>query len=300
MAGNMDPFNMDERVRKYLEAKTKQEPYDPQYVYGKGAIETAGLQGIAGGMAQMGTVHGKTPSVQPYIDSSSKALGGIQALAKEPLMDPQVMQYIMSRTKHPQNPVSKTTQDKLLPQKNAQGNYLKQESGGGITDSGIRGYEPPRAEKEPKPPKTNEANYRTDISMQNAGELKNLIKEHGTVDEGVPGAKMEKLIFELAIDFAKVADPDSVAREGEVAAAKKYMLPIRNLRGFRYTNAQAIELLDNYIQDLQNRKAARDRNTPAPGGALGTTTNSATKKSTLTPEQQKELEERRKRKAGVK
>ncbi len=99
--GKYDPFDMDERVRNYLESKRSMGKDDPQYIYGKGAIETAGLQGIAGGMAQLGTVHGKTPSVQPYIDSSTKALGGIQSLAKEPLIDPQVMEYIKSRTKHP-------------------------------------------------------------------------------------------------------------------------------------------------------------------------------------------------------
>jgi hypothetical protein len=60
-------------------------------------------------MAQLGTVHGKTPSVQPFIDSSTKALGGIQALAKEPLVDPQVMEYLIAKVKHAPGQGNKTT-----------------------------------------------------------------------------------------------------------------------------------------------------------------------------------------------
>lgn len=99
--GNFDPYEMDERVKNYLKTLGVSDKDDPKYLFGKGAIETAGAQGIAGGLAQIGTVHGKTPSVDPFIKSSDKSLQGLQMQAKEPVIDPQVMEYLQTRAKHP-------------------------------------------------------------------------------------------------------------------------------------------------------------------------------------------------------
>lgn len=99
--GNFDPYEMDERVKNYLKTLGVSDRDDPKYLFGKGAIETAGAQGIAGGLAQIGTVHGKTPSVDPFIKSSDKSLQGLQLQAQEPIIDPQVMQYLQTRYKHP-------------------------------------------------------------------------------------------------------------------------------------------------------------------------------------------------------
>jgi hypothetical protein len=269
-------FTMNDVVRKKLMAQMlgNREVDNPYDVYNKASIDSAALSGIAGGMAQLGTVHGKTPDPSPYIQASQRMLDPLKQSAmqieKERNLDPRILAYL---TKN-QPKASATPQTKLLPQRNEQGFYLEQDPTGQVKPSAIKGYNPPKDPKEPKPQKTNEADYRSDLSMQNAAKLKDLIDKHGTASVGVPGALMDKVIFELAIDFAKIADPDSVAREGEVAAAQKYMLPVRNWAGMRYTNDQAKKLVDNYMADLQARKDARVRNTPVtpgktpPGGGM--------------------------------
>ena len=104
-----DPFDMDERVKNYLKSRGQRaDPDSPEYKYGIGAIEQGGLQGIARGMAQMGTVHGKTPSAEPFVESSKQGMVGMEALAKQPAIDPQVMKYILDRTK-PVSTGNKTT-----------------------------------------------------------------------------------------------------------------------------------------------------------------------------------------------
>lgn len=128
------------------------------------------------------------------------------------------------------------------------------------------------AEIELKPEKTpqqqqkseKELAYRYNILKQNAEDLKSLIKKHGTMEVmGAEGAMMDDKLYQIAVDYAKLVDPDSVAREGEVAAAKKYMLPVRESlvpfgpAGSAYTNKTAVELVDNYIKGLDKRLEAR-------------------------------------------
>jgi hypothetical protein len=96
---NGDPYGVDERIKNYFQNLGKPDKDDPQYIFGKGAIETAGLQGMARGMAQMGTVHGKSPSAESFVDSSNKSLQGLGTLAKEPVIDPQVMEYLKAKYK---------------------------------------------------------------------------------------------------------------------------------------------------------------------------------------------------------
>jgi hypothetical protein len=105
-----------------------------------------------------------------------------------------------------------------------------------------------------------EANYRFVALKNNAQKLKDLIQEHGTFElTGDAGAKMDSVIYQMAVDYAKLVDPDSVAREGEVAAAQKYMLPVRETTmGIpMYKNSTAVSLVDNYMSDLDQRIAAR-------------------------------------------
>jgi hypothetical protein len=107
--------------------------------------------------------------------------------------------------------------------------------------------------------KVDEANYRYNILNQNAAKLRKLVEENGTVDLlGSEGTQMDKLIYEMAIDYAKLVDPDSVAREGEVEAAKKYMLPIRQYGGFGTNNKTALDLIDDYTRGLGTRIKARN------------------------------------------
>lgn len=106
----MNRFNLDERVLKYL--TNKQPDLTPGY-----QIDNAARQGMAGGFSQLGTVHGYTPSAQPYIDSAKQ----MQQLSgkTEPAVDPRLIQYLMSKK-------NKEAQFKAMPrplQGNKQGFY---------------------------------------------------------------------------------------------------------------------------------------------------------------------------------
>ena len=75
-----------------------------------------------------------------------------------------------------------------------------------------------------------EVKYRVGSINSALDRLEANIKSHGTFEAfGNAGADMSSDIYNVALDYAKLVDPDSVAREGEVAAAQKYMLPIQGL-----------------------------------------------------------------------
>jgi hypothetical protein len=106
--------------------------------------------------------------------------------------------------------------------------------------------------------KVEEAGYRYKTLKGNTAKLRDLVEKNGTMDLfGAEGTAMDRLIFEMAIDYAKLVDPDSVAREGEVAAAQKYMLPIRKYGGAGMTNATAQQVINDYEQSLDDRLKAR-------------------------------------------
>lgn len=106
----MNRYNLDERVLRYL--TNKQPDLTPGY-----QIDNAAHQGMASGFAQLGTVHGYTPSAQPYIDSAKQ----MQQLSgkTEPAVDPRLVQYLMSKK-------DKAAQFKAMPRPlkgNKQGFY---------------------------------------------------------------------------------------------------------------------------------------------------------------------------------
>lgn len=102
--------------------------------------------------------------------------------------------------------------------------------------------------------KTFEVNYETAIDLAN--DLKNTIKKSGTFEawDEKSAADLQGAAYKLAINYAKIVDPDSVAREGEVAAAQKYLIPLGMFT--REKTAQAA--IDNYIKDIERRKQVRD------------------------------------------
>lgn len=105
--------------------------------------------------------------------------------------------------------------------------------------------------------KVEESTYRKNILQQNAAKLKQLIKDYGTFElTGPQSESMDSLIYQMAVDYAKLVDPESVAREGEVAAAQKYMLPVK---GLTVRNDTAVQLIDNYVRDLDARTLAREQ-----------------------------------------
>ncbi len=158
-----------------------------------------------------------------------------------------------------------------------------------ISGNPVPGIEPKPDKSQNQVAKTNrESDYRYNKLNTNAQELKDTIlgnKEKGTKGVGTfemfgdKGSSMDSKIYQMAVDFAKLVDPDSVAREGEVAAAKKYMLPVRDWGGMGTSNETAGKMIDNYIADLDSRLAARKAsqadtsniagNTLPPGSAKG-------------------------------
>lgn len=105
-----------------------------------------------------------------------------------------------------------------------------------------------------------ELDYRYVSLRNNADKLKDLVGKYGTMEMAGPqAAEMDSLIYQMAVDYAKMVDPDSVAREGEVSAAQKYMLPFRQGMFDKLTtkNKTAEQMIDNYKQSLDERLAAR-------------------------------------------
>lgn len=81
-----------------------------------------------------------------------------------------------------------------------------------------------------------DVSFQTNISMANKllDNLEGAVNEAGTWEAGnVPlisnkkaAAVLDAAPYQLAITYAKIVDPESVAREGEVSAAQKYMLDL--------------------------------------------------------------------------
>lgn len=109
--------------------------------------------------------------------------------------------------------------------------------------------------------KTNaEFNARASNIMDNADKLYNIVDEYGTFEATGPASgQMDSLIYNIAIDYAKIVDPDSVAREGEVAAAEKYMLPVK---GLFTKNSTAKTLVKNLKSQIAERIKTRGESTP--------------------------------------
>jgi hypothetical protein len=108
-------------------------------------------------------------------------------------------------------------------------------------------------------------NFRTNIK-DNVALLKKQVEETGTFELfGPESADMERRITSIATDMAKLADPGSVAREGEVATAKRGLFPTGT--GALFTsNKTAQQVLDNLAAEVDKRaeNAYRVRGLPPP------------------------------------
>lgn len=64
--------------------------------------------------------------------------------------------------------------------------------------------------------------------MRMADQLEGAVMQYGNFESMNPqgSALIRQLPYEMAIAYAKIVDPSSVAREGEVAAAQKYLVPM--------------------------------------------------------------------------
>lgn len=84
------------------------------------------------------------------------------------------------------------------------------------------------------------------VALEEASKLRTVVKNFGNMEtilgDQKAKAKLESTAYQLAINYAKIFDPASVAREGEVAAAQKYMIPM----GLFTTNKQTLEAIKLY------------------------------------------------------
>ncbi len=88
-------------------------------------------------------------------------------------------------------------------------------------------------------------------AMRFTNQLTDAIKKYGTFEMVNPegSAKLGQLPYQLAIAYAKTVDPTSVAREGEVEAAKKYLIPI----GMGTRKETALAAAKSFKEDIEER-----------------------------------------------
>jgi len=95
-----------------------------------------------------------------------------------------------------------------------------------------------------------------------ATELKDAISRNGTYEtrfgDAQDAATLGQNPYLLAIALAKVMDPESVAREGEVKAAEKYLVPL----GLTASSKVSSQAIDNLIRDVNIRAQDLGLETP--------------------------------------
>jgi hypothetical protein len=117
---------------------------------------------------------------------------------------------------------------------------------------------------------TDELGFQTNVQVAEhlINDLDQTIVKFGTAETGWgskeaknASSKLDAIPYQLAITYAKIVDPGSVAREGEVAAAQKYML---NLGAFS-SPEKAREALKNMKATIQQYRKARGNTQQAAG-----------------------------------
>ena len=76
-------------------------------------------------------------------------------------------------------------------------------------------------------------------------------------------SEIESSIYNMALDYAKIVDPQSIAKEGEVAAAQKYALPIQRYIASGSKDA-AFKILDQYENTIKEREKSRAKSSELP------------------------------------
>ena len=108
--------------------------------------------------------------------------------------------------------------------------------------------------------------------MRMADQLEGAVQKFGNFESMNPegSAMIRQIPYEMAIAYAKIVDPSSVAREGEVAAAQKYLvpmsrMPIPDLGGLTpdsplsVKNATTLAALRNMKEGIRARIEAYER-----------------------------------------
>lgn len=99
------------------------------------------------------------------------------------------------------------------------------------------------------------------VSMANdlLNKLEAAVKENGTWESSYMGdektaSTFDSVPYQLAITYAKIVDPDSVAREGEVAAAQKYLIKL----GMFSNKKEALAGIEHYRQSVNGYANTRE------------------------------------------
>lgn len=103
-----------------------------------------------------------------------------------------------------------------------------------------------------------------EVALQEARKLKKTVLKTGNFEsdnsfalfsDAEKSADLSNAAYKLAIAYAKIVDPESVAREGEVEAAKKYAIPM----GIATDDKTTLRAIDNYIKEISQRQKIRKR-----------------------------------------
>lgn len=111
--------------------------------------------------------------------------------------------------------------------------------------------------KEDLTPKKTEGNITFEqnaaAALRYADSLSEAIDKYGTFEtyDSAGSAVLKQLPYQMAISYAKIVDPTSVAREGEVASAEKYLIPL----GLFTREDTAKAALKNFRDDIVSRVA---------------------------------------------
>jgi hypothetical protein len=109
--------------------------------------------------------------------------------------------------------------------------------------------------EEDKTPKKTQADVtfeqNASAALRFTDQLTDAIKQYGTFEiaSSAGSAKLGQLPYQMAIAYAKTVDPSSVAREGEVAAAQKYLIPL----GLTTRNETALSAAKSFRDDIVER-----------------------------------------------
>jgi hypothetical protein len=117
---------------------------------------------------------------------------------------------------------------------------------------GMKGQAPVKPSKGDLEFKTN-----VDVARKEANKLLKIIEDDGNFEvwNAENAATLDSAQYQLAINYAKIFDPESVAREGEVEAAKKYMIPL----GAGTRNSVSKAAIKKYLERIRNYEKAREK-----------------------------------------
>lgn len=103
---------------------------------------------------------------------------------------------------------------------------------------------------------TEEIEARKRTIEDNIKRARDIVKKYGTVEATGPESELlQGILDEIAVDMAKLQDPDSVARPAEVQLVRKSLIPEDTLGRMTMSNATADEIMKKFEERVQERAA---------------------------------------------